>query len=195
MNKSIVITILLIFSLAFVAQAQHKPHPKKQVKKHVNSPKKVKSKKIKHVHVHNKKYHHLPRRGSVVKVTPGGAVVIKHRGTNYRYHNGIWYKPHGNRFVVWRPYRGLRVRVLPPKHRVVVVQNRTYYYYNGTYYNSVEGADEYEVVEAPIGATVEALPEDYTTEEIDGEEFYVVDDVYYYYDEVENLYEVVEVNK
>jgi hypothetical protein len=39
--------------------------------------------------------------------------------------------------------------------------------------------EEYSVVEAPEGAVVDALPEGYEVEIIDGKEYYVLDDVYY----------------
>ena len=58
--------------------------------------------------------------------------------------------------------------------------------------------EEYEVVEAPEGALVDALPEGYEVEEIDGTEYYALDGVYYQEVETDELessvgYEVVKV--
>ena len=54
---------------------------------------------------------------------------------------------------------------------------------------------EYEVIDAPVGAEVDALPDGYTTETVDGKEYYKLDDTYYKQKDKggETAYEVVEV--
>ena len=78
-----------------------------------------------------------------------------------------------------RPARGLRISVLPMGYRTVVVGPANYYYYYGTYYAKAENGNEYKVVDPPVGAVVDALPDGYEVKKIDGTEYYVLDDVYY----------------
>ena len=40
-------------------------------------------------------------------------------------------------------------------------------------------AEEYEVVDAPEGAIVDALPDGYEVKTVDGNEYYILDGVYY----------------
>jgi hypothetical protein len=165
---SLITTIILTLLIATgnVYGQKHPPHkPKHPVKHH------------KHLPPYHR-YGHLPKIG-VVFAPPAAAVVIKFGGIGFRFHEGIWYKPKGPDFVVVRPPVGVRIKVLPPKHRVVVVNKVTYYYYYGTYYKKVEDSGEYEVVDQPIGAIVDALPEGYETKTIDGTEYSILDGVYY----------------
>jgi hypothetical protein len=76
---------------------------------------------------------------------------------------------------------GEKVTTLPAERRELFAQGKKYYYWAGIYYRPVYLAGDvtYEVTEAPYGASVEELPEDYTTEEIGGVTYYVVDGVYY----------------
>lgn len=126
------------------------------------------------------KYAHLPKRGVVVVKRPRGAKVIKYNKRKYWLHNGVYYRKTAAGYKVVRPVRGLRVRVLPVGFRRVVVRNKPYFYYYGTYYQQVDGEEEYEVVDAPVEAQVDALPEGYTEEvQEDGSVHYVLDGVHY----------------
>ena len=72
------------------------------------------------------------------------------------------------------------MKILPVGYKRIVVRNRPYFYYYGTYYTQVDNsADEYEVVDAPIGAEVDALPEGYEVVIVEGQEYYKLDDTYY----------------
>lgn len=142
------------------------------------------------------RYAHLPKYRAVVNVVPGGAVIVKKGGITYRYYSGVYYMPQGDVFVVARPVIGVRVATLPAARRKIIIANTTYYYYYGSFY--VEKNNEYEVVEAPEGALVDALPDGYEVKEVDGTEYYVLDDVYYQEVETDELedgvgYEVVKV--
>ena len=68
-----------------------------------------------------------------------------------------------------------------------------YFYYYGTFYAKGSGSDEYEVIQAPVGAQVDALPEGYEMEEVDGVVYYTLDDVKYMEKDIngEPVYEVV----
>lgn len=121
------------------------------------------------------RYAALPRWGAAVTVVPAGAVVIN----SYHFHNGIFYSKRNNGFVVVRPVRGVRIRILPVGYRTIILGPRTYYYYYGTFYTKVVNAEEYEVVNAPEGAIVDALPDGYEVKTVNGNEYYVLDGVYY----------------
>ncbi len=129
-------------------------------------------------------YRHLPKWGYRVKVAPEGASVIVFKGVKYRFLNGMFYKPVSSRsFVVVAAPRGIKVTVLPKASKKIVLAGkaRPYYYYYGTYYakNVVHGITNYEAVEAPIGAQVDALPEGYKELEINENVYYVLDNDYY----------------
>jgi hypothetical protein len=59
---------------------------------------------------------------------------------------------------------------------VVAGANR-YHYYNGAYYAQRNGM--YEVVQAPMNAEIDSLPNGYNTVSVNGDEYYELDDVYY----------------
>ena len=131
-----------------------------------------------HTHVNRRahiRYAALPRWGAAVAVLPAGYLTIN----SYYCHNGVFYTKRNNGFVVVHPARGIRIRVLPVGYRTIILGPKTYYYYYGTFYAKVVNAEEYEVVEAPEGAIVDALPDGYEVKTIDGNEYYVLDNVYY----------------
>jgi hypothetical protein len=125
------------------------------------------------------RYAHLPRWGAAVAIAPAAAIVVRAHSNTYHFHDGIYYTPRSNKFVVVRPVAGVRVRVLPAGFRTVIVAKRNYYYYYGTFYSKVKEGEEYEVVDAPSGAVVDALPDGYEVKKVNDTEYYVLDDVYY----------------
>jgi hypothetical protein len=125
------------------------------------------------------RYAALPRWGTTVAVAPAAAIVVRAHSNTYHFHNGIYYAPRANNFVVVRPVAGIRVKALPVGFRTVVVTRRNYYYYYGTFYAKAADVDEYEVVDAPTGAIVDALPDGYEVKKINDTEYYVLDGVYY----------------
>jgi len=184
--SKIIIPILLTIAITGTGYSQkHLKHKKHQKKKenHV---------KAQHYQPHHKHHHyaHLPKKG-FISTKPVGAKLIVHSGHNYHFHKGVWYKPHKDKFIVFRPHAGLRIKLLPPEHHVCVVKKRTYFYYYGTYYSKIESTNEYEVVPVPIGAQVTEIPDDYELQDIDGVDHYVVDNVYYIYHNDTALYEVI----
>ena len=145
------------------------------------------------------RYTHLPRWGTVVAVAPSTAIVIKTHGNPYYFHNGIYYTPRNAGYAVVRPARGIRIKVLPVGYRSIIVGPRNYYYYYGTFYSKTDSADEYETVDAPVGAIIDALPDGYEVKAINGTEYYVLDDVYYAEVDAPEFddrvgYEVVDIN-
>ncbi len=105
--------------------------------------------------------HHLnrayPARGQIIRIIPGNCRVVVHRGVGYRFHDGVWYRPHGNSFVVVAPPIGLFVSFLPPYYSTIWVRGVPYYYANEVYY--AHCGSGYKIVEPPPEAMVsEASP-------------------------------------
>ncbi len=123
------------------------------------------------------RYGALPRWGATFAVRPSNAVLIGNRGNGYYHSNGIFYRQQNNNYIVVRPARGIRLRVLPIGFRTIKIGPRNYYYYYGTYY--AKTPTEYVVVNAPTGAVVDALPDGYEVKTVDGNEYYFLDGVYY----------------
>lgn len=137
----------------------------------------------------------MPRRNSVRTTIPGTYRTINYGGFGYRYHNGIFYRPYNNSFIVIAPPIGLFIDVLPIGYRRIYVNNYPYYYYNGTYYDQRD--NNYTVVSPPVGAVVESIPDGYQTVVIDGQTYYTVDGAQYkpvVQDNGEIWYEVIKAN-
>lgn len=74
-----------------------------------------------------------PKHGLVVKKVNGPKLIV-HKGVNYHYAQGVWYKARGKQFVVVPAPVGIRVKALPKGHRVVKVNRKKYYVYKGIHY-------------------------------------------------------------
>ncbi|MEO1212987.1 MAG: DUF6515 family protein [Bacteroidota bacterium] len=138
-----------------------------------------------------KRYAHLPKRGTYVKVVPAQTRLIRFNSIGYRFSKGIFYKPYRNQYIVVAAPMGIRITSLPIGYRSINVQKRTYFYYNGTYY--LAKGKEFEVVQAPLGALVESIPDGYQEIEIEGNTYYLVEDTQYkaVIHEGEIMYEVI----
>ena len=124
------------------------------------------------------RYAHLPRRNTIITSFSFPYQTIYFGGYNYRYCDGVYYRPYNNVFMVIAPPFGLYINILPFGYRRIFVNDYPYYYYNGTYYDEYE-EESYRVVAPPVGAIVESIPEGYETIVIDGETYYKVDNVQY----------------
>jgi hypothetical protein len=71
---------------------------------------------------------------------------------------GVFTVPVSNYYRVSYPPYGIRVNVLPPVYQAVNSGGNPYYYADGSFYRPRER--DYEVVEAPLGASVPSLPRD-----------------------------------
>src|SRR5262245_3370520 len=101
-------------------------------------------------YVLDSRYHHdhyYPPRGQIVAVAPRSAVIVRHSGVPYYYHQGIWYRPYGPRFVVVTPPIGLFISVLPPFYSTLWVHGIPYYYADDVYYRRER--ERYIVVDPP----------------------------------------------
>jgi hypothetical protein len=72
--------------------------------------------------------------------------------------------------VVAAPPFGIHINVLPQGYWSFRSGGYPYYYYNGIFYK--QNKRDYEVVQAPVGAEVPALPREAKPVVIDGEKFY-----------------------
>ncbi|RBW49811.1 DUF6515 family protein [Marinobacter sp. F3R11] len=97
-----------------------------------------------------------PSRGAVVDRIPRGHKVYNYRGHSYHYHDGVWFRPLGNRFMVVAPPVGLVVPVLPRGAIILTIGGVPYYRYGDVYYRHEQ--DGYRVVEPPADATVVSNP-------------------------------------
>ena len=104
-----------------------------------------------------------------------------------------WRERH-QRFERWEDWREVRGAIagarimlgmifatLPNDHTVVVIDGKTYYVHEHVFFTEVvrTGIHSYEVVRAPIGATVTVLPAGHKIVEINGVRYHIYDDVYY----------------
>lgn len=80
---------------------------------------------------HNRYY---PKRGFMIKELPHDHRVIHHHRQRFYFHDGIWYQPNVNGFVVTLPPIGLVVPLLPPFYTTIWVGRTPYYYADGVYY-------------------------------------------------------------
>jgi len=114
---------------------------------------------VRHDDRRSRSYHHYPARryyypprGYVAPVLPRNVVVVHHRHYNYWYGGGVWYRPHGTRYVVVAPPLGVYVSVLPSFYSTLWFGGMPYYYANDAYYVWRDSQRAYEVVAPPAGA-------------------------------------------
>jgi hypothetical protein len=101
----------------------------------------------------DQRYHHdhyYPPRGYAMAALPVGAISVAWRGAPYYFHGGVWWRPHGPRFIVAVPPLGIIVPILPPAYVSLWIGGAPYYYANGVYYAPDSGG--YVVVTPPPGA-------------------------------------------
>jgi hypothetical protein len=174
------ITVLLIAAVSLAAFPEKADAQVRRRKVKVMKPRvvvvKAHPRVVRRAHV---RYAALPRWGAAVAMAPAGAVILGPQAAPYYYHSGIYYTRRANNYVIVRPARGIRMKVLPVGYRNVVVGPRHYYYYYGTFYAKAGNAQEYVVVDPPQGAIVDALPDGYEVKTVNDTEYYVLDGVYY----------------
>ena len=112
-------------------------------------------------YVLDQRYHHdryYPPRDYVVRTLPRTYRVVPYRDTRYYYHDGIWYRPSGSRFVVVLPPVGVIVPFLPPFYTTIWVGGMPYYYAGGVYYVWRPEDRVYAVAEPPPDTEVTEQP-------------------------------------
>lgn len=74
-----------------------------------------------------------PKYGTVVTTIHKPKIIV-HKGVNFHFANGVWYKARGRKYVVCAAPVGIKVRHLPKGNKVVVYRGIKYHTYNGVYY-------------------------------------------------------------
>ena len=97
-----------------------------------------------------------PERGQYVERMPNGYRSVFYGKTRYYFHEGVWYRPQGSRFVIVAPPFGMIVPFLPPYYATIWLSGVPYYYANEVYY--AHRGDGYVVVEPPKGEVSQAPP-------------------------------------
>lgn len=147
----------LIFPLVSVGQKKHHRH------------------KAKH---HKVAHRHPAKKRVVVRTLPKRTTVVVHRKINYRFHNGRFYKPYNNGFVIVNAPLGIRIKTLPPGYRKFRWRKRHFFYSSGIYYaQQTDGS--YEVINPEQGMMVDTLPEDHEIITEGDTEYLKVGNVYY----------------
>ena len=188
MRKLKVISPFFLLFIVLTGKAQTAGTPKKE-----NIVKKKKGGKLIKAHrgtivlnIHEKvgrqaqiRYASLPKLGSLLPAIPANAVLVAAGTDSFYYKNGFYYlhKPKGFQLVL--PVAGIRIQGLPIGYRRVMAGEKLYFYYYGTFYAQAGSSDNYDVVTAPEGAVVDALPDGYKIEKVDSVEYYLLGDIYY----------------
>jgi len=92
------------------------------------------------------------RPGQSIDRFPDRYWQVPYRGEQYYYSAGYWYRPHGDRYVVVAPPRGVRVDYLPPYAREVWLGGALFFLVADTYYRYLADAQQYVVVNSPASA-------------------------------------------
>jgi hypothetical protein len=188
MHKLKTIVSLLLFMAVTTGNAQTVNASKKD-----NAVKKKKGGKLIKAHrgtivlnIHEKvgrqaqaQYASMPKLGSIVSTLPAGAAKVAAGTDSFYYKNGLYYLPKAKGFQLVLPVPGIRIQGLPIGYRRVMTGEKLYFYYYGTFYSQVGSTDNYEVVTAPEGAVVNAIPDGYKIEKIENVEYYLLGDTYY----------------
>ena len=116
---------------------------------------------------------------ATIKYLPKTSKKVVYKKSNYAFYKGRYYKTLQGKHIVVAPPRGLRIKVLPVGFIRIALGPHHYYYYEGVYYRDVEETDEFEVVDAPIGAMVDEIPFDAEVVVYDGKVYYEYLDILY----------------
>lgn len=134
--------------------------------------------------------------GYRIKTLPRGYEIRYVMSVPYYYFDGIYYRTYRDGgYVVVRPPRGSVIKanllelaltavvlnsIENTYDRIIAAQaakDAKYYYGDGIYYQRRNG--EYEVIDAPEGALISRLPEDFEEISLNGRTYYQVEDVLY----------------
>ena len=74
-----------------------------------------------------------PRQGTVVTTLYQPQLVV-HKGVDFHFSKGVWYKTRGRKYVVCTAPAGIMVRKLPVGYKIAVYSGKKYYTYKGVYY-------------------------------------------------------------
>jgi hypothetical protein len=89
------------------------------------------------------------RPGYVVDRFPDRDYRVPYHGRDYFFSGGYWYSPHGPRYVVIRPPRGIRISYLPDYAREIWIGSALFFLAAGVYYIYEASTQQYVVVDPP----------------------------------------------
>lgn len=144
-----VLAAILVPALALAGQGSHGPNNRRDGGGHNDGPRDNRGYVLDNRYNHGRYY---PPRGYAVGALPRGYVTVNYRGGPYYYHQGVWYRPGGGRYLVVRPVVGLYVPFLPSFYTTVWFGGVPYYYADDVYYRWQAERRGYEVVNPPGGA-------------------------------------------
>ena len=111
-------------------------------------------------------------------VIPRSSISIQFGGNPYYYSQGYFYGYYGGYYQSVFPPFGLRIGVLPFGYTRFFSGVNPFYYYNGIYYRQYDD-NSFEVVDAPMDATVSSLPKGARSVLVNGEKLYELNGTYY----------------
>ncbi|HEX38264.1 MAG TPA: hypothetical protein ENG70_05350 [Candidatus Cloacimonetes bacterium] len=115
-------------------------------------------------------------------------------GIRYYYYCNVYYiyEDDDEKFIVVRPPIGAMVETLPEYSEKLIIEGETYFLADGVQYKAVLVNDEiwfqvikvvddteYDVVQLPVGAVVDTIPNDRELIVIEGETYFIADNVQY----------------
>jgi hypothetical protein len=133
------------------------------------------------------------RSGWVTHHLPSSAFILAFGGSNYYYHEGLFYHPSRGAYIIVNPPLGMIVPILPVGYSMVQVYDRDYFFYDNIYYEWAPSYNGYRVVELP---TIVNTPQNVQTNNPVGTIFYdlpqgaekrIINGVEYYYFEGQYL--------
>ncbi len=127
---------------------------------------------LRHISRRDVHYRRPVSKMTVSRTLPGKTVVLKHHQSIVHFNAGRFFHYDDGRYIWVAPPLGIHLKTLPFGHIHFFIGQDPYYYYQGVYYTQDETEEEYEVVEAPLNATVPTLPEESEKVEIDGQTYY-----------------------
>ena len=89
------------------------------------------------------------RPGYVITRFPDRNYRVPYHGRDYFFSGGYWYRPHGPRYVVIRPPRGIRISYLPDYAREIWIGSALFFLAAGVYYIYEASTQQYVVVDPP----------------------------------------------
>jgi hypothetical protein len=112
-------------------------------------------------------------RGPRYTVLPRSSISIYFGGYPYYYNSGFFYGRFGGYYEPLFPPIGIHIGVLPFGYSRIFIGADLFYYFNGIYYRHNHERKDYEVVDAPMGATVSSLPKGAKSVVLNGEKLYM----------------------
>lgn len=100
-----------------------------------------------------------PKIGAIWEL-PSTSKKVVYNKINYYLYKGRYYRTLQGKHILVAPPKGLRINALPSGYDSLTLGLDSFYYYEGVYYASSLELGGFEVINAPIGTTINKLPRD-----------------------------------